>query len=98
MSGHHVVAETLAQLMGQSLGQTPGVDEDQGGAVLGHQSGDPVEHVRELLGGRHRLQLAVGQLQGQVDVTLMPDVDDRRQGPVADEEASDGLDGALGGR
>ncbi len=98
VGGHHVVAEALAELMGQPLGQPAGVDEHQGGAVLGDQGGDPVEHVRELLGRRHRLQLAVGKLQAQVGVALMADVDDRRQGPVADQQTADGLDRALRGR
>ena len=98
VGGDHVVAEALAELMGQPLGQPAGVDEHQRGAVLGHQGGDAVEHVRELLGGRHRLQLAVGQLQAEVGVALMADVDHGGQGPVADQQPADGLDRALRGR
>ncbi len=67
---HHVLAQTLAQLMGQPFGQPAGVDEHQGGAVLGDEHRDAVEDVRHLLRRRHRLQLAVGQLDGQVDAAL----------------------------
>ena len=98
VGGHHVVAEALAQLVGQPLGQPPGVDEDQRGAVLADQGRDAVQHVAHLLGRRHRFQLALGQLEGEVEVALMPDVDHRRQGPVADQQPADGLDRALGGR
>ena len=35
VGGDHVVAEALAELMGEPLGQPPGVDEHQRGAVLG---------------------------------------------------------------
>ena len=65
VGGDHVVAEPLAQLVGQPLGQPAGVDEHDGGAVAVDVLGDPVEHVAHLGGGRHRLELAVGQLDGR---------------------------------
>ena len=98
VGGHHVVAQALPELVGQALGQPAGVDEHQRGAVLAHQPGDAVEHVGQLLGRGHRLQLALGQLQGHVQVPLMAHVDHRGQGPVPDQQPPDRLDGALGGR
>ena len=97
MGRHHVVAEALAELVGQAFGQPAGVDEHQRGAVLGDQGGDAVEHVGQLLRRGHRLQLAVGQLESQVDVALMADIHDGRKRALADQEAADGLDRALGG-
>ncbi len=85
----------LAELVGEPLGQPAGVDEHEGGAVLGDQRGDAVEHVAHLLGRRDRFELAVGQLEREVEVALVPAVDDRRQRTVADEEPGDGLDRSL---
>ena len=100
VGGDHVVAQALAELMGQPLGQPAGVDEHQGGAVLGHQGGDAVEDVRQLLGGRHRLQLAVGQLEAEVGVPLMADVDHGRQGagrrPAAGRRSRSGAGSPTG--
>ncbi len=94
---HRLLTQALAQLVGQPLGQAAGVDEHQRGAVLHDQLGDAVEHVAHLLGRGHGLELAVGQLEGDVERPLVTDVDDRRQWPVADQEAADRLDRALGG-
>ncbi len=98
VGGDHVLAEPFAQLVGQALGQPAGVDEHQRGAVLGDEGGDAVDGIAHLLGRRHRLQLALRQLEGQVEVPAMADVDDGRQGTVPDEQPADGLDRALGGR
>ena len=76
VGGDHVVAEPLAELVGEALGQAAGVDEHQGGAVLADQLGDAVEHVAHLLGRGDRLELALGQLEGQVEVALVAGVDD----------------------
>jgi hypothetical protein len=95
---HRLVAEALGQLVGQALGQPAGVDEDERGAVLGHERGDPVEDVGQLLVGGDGLQLGVGQLEGQIDRALVAHVDDLRQGPVAHQQAAHRLHRALGGR
>ena len=47
---------------------------------------------------RDRLELALGQLEREVEVALVAGVDDRRQRPVADEQPADRLDRALRGR
>ena len=65
----------------------------------GHQVGDAVDHVAHLLGRGHRLELALGQLQGQVEAAAVPGVDDgaRAGGPGAAQQVGDQPDGALGG-
>ena len=77
VGGDHVVAEPLAQLVGQPLGQPAGVDEHDRGAVAGDLLGDPVEHVGHLRRGGDGLQLAVGQLEGDVERPPVARVDDR---------------------
>ena len=104
VGGDHIVAEPLPQLVGQPLRQPTGVDEHDGGAVAGHQLGDPVEHVAHLRRGGHRLELAVGDLDGDVERPPVPGVDDRAVRPAvraragADEEPGDHLDRLLRGR
>ena len=66
--------------------------------MLADERGDAVEHVAHLLGRRDRLELALGQLEREVEVALVAGVDDRRQRTVADQQPADGLDRALGGR
>ena len=78
VGGHLVLAQPLSQLMGRSLGQLSGVDEHQGGSVVGDVGGDSVEDLVELIAGHRRLELAVGQLQRQVKATPVPAVDDGR--------------------
>ncbi len=101
VGGDHVVAEPLAQLVGQPLGQPAGVDEHDGRAVAGDVLGDPVEHVVHLGARGHRLELAVGELDGDVERPPVPGVDDRAvrlavgAGASADEERGDHLDGLL---
>ena len=45
-----------------------------------HQLGDAVEHLAHLLAGHHRLELAVGQLEGQVELAAVAGVDDPAAG------------------
>ena len=42
------------------------------------ERGDAVEHVAHLLGRRDRLELALGELEREVEVALVTGVDDRR--------------------
>ena len=71
-----------------------------------HLSGDPADDLVQLLAARHRTQLVVGQLDGQVHRALVADVDDGASGvalrvlaavAAAHQQAGDGLDGTLGG-
>ncbi len=104
VGGDHVVAEPLAELVGQPLRQPAGVDEHDGGAVARDVLGDLVEHVVHLRGGGHRLELAVGELERDVERPPVPGVDDRAVGPAvgagagADQERGDHLDRLLRGR
>ena len=82
VGGDHVVAEPLPQLVGQPLRQPAGVDEHDGGAVAGDVLGDPVEHVVHLRRRCHRLELAVGQLEGDVERPPVARVDDRAVRPA----------------
>ena len=63
--------------------------------------GDAVEDVGELAAAGHRLQFAVGQLDGHVEVPSVAAVHDGR-GPAGRihprQQAGDHLEGALGGR
>ncbi len=96
--GDDVVAEAGAELVREPFGEPPGVDEHEGGAVLSDERGDAVEDVAHLLGRRDRLELAVGELEREVEVALVAGVDDHRQLAIADEQPADGLDRPLRGR
>ncbi len=95
VGGDDVVAQALAELVGEPLGEPAGVDEHERRAVLEHERGDAVEHVAHLLGGGDGLELAVGQLQREVEVALVAGVDDRGEGAITHEEAPDRLDRPL---
>ncbi len=96
--GDDVVTEALRQEMREAFGEPSGVDEDERGAVLLDELGDAVEDVGHLLGGGDGFELAVGQLERQVEVALVARVDDGRQRTITDEQARDSFDGTLGRR
>src|SRR5262245_64866169 len=107
MGGDLALAEPLAQEMRDPLGHASGVHEDQGRAVRSYVSRDAVQDLAPLLVGRHGLQLAVRQLDRQVEIAAVAEVDDAARrlalGPRAalaraDQEARDRLDRPLGGR
>jgi hypothetical protein len=50
MSGDLVFSQALAQLMGDALRHSAGVDEDQCGALPSHAIGDAVQNLGHLLG------------------------------------------------
>ena len=93
--GDDVVAEPLAEQVREAFGETARVDEHERRAVLGDELRDPVEDVGHLLGGRDGFELTVGQLEREVEVALVPAVDDRREVAITDEQARDRLDGTL---
>ena len=101
-----LVAEPLAQLVGDPLGHAPGVDEHQRGPVAGHVARDHVQDLRHLLPGGNRTELVVGQFQGEVQPPAVAGIHDRAPGrpvrvvPVgsrADQQPGDGFDRPLGG-
>src|SRR6266540_3457337 len=93
--GDDVVTEALAELVREPLGEPTRVHEDERGPVLGDVLGDAVQHVGHLLGGRDRLELALGELECHVERALVADVDGLRQRALAHEQPSDPLDGPL---
>jgi hypothetical protein len=99
MGGHLVLAQPLAQLMGHSLGQLPGVDEDQGGSVAGDVARDTVDDLAPLIARDRGLELAVGQLQRQIEAAAVPAVDDRGERLARPhQQAGRRLDRLDGGR
>ena len=76
VAGDRLLAEALGELLGGSLGEGAGVDEDEGGAVLTHKLGEPVVDVGELLPGGNGLKVAGGRLDVELDVALVTPVDD----------------------
>ena len=111
VGGNGVVAEALLQQVGHAFGHAAGVDEHQGGAMGQHQLGDAIDLIGHLFGAGQGFQLAVGQLDGQIEVPLVARVHDHagrcatgcfwvvRSGPgaIADQEPGHRLDGFLGG-
>ena len=65
--GDDVFAEPLAELVRDPLREPPRVHEHERRAVLAHVRGDAVEHVGHLLRARDRLELALGQLDREVE-------------------------------
>ena len=96
--GDHVVAELLAEEVGDPFGEAAGVDEHDRRAVVGDVLGDAVEDLAELLVAGDGFELGIRELDGEVEVALVAGIDDRRHRRrfAADEEAGDGLDRALG--
>ena len=104
VAGDVLLADSLGQVMGDALGQTARVDEDQRRAVAGDERGEAVVDLGPLLvrgDGRH---LGVGQFDAEVEVALVAAVDDDAAGAVAchrrvrpDQEARDLVDGTLRG-
>jgi len=102
---NRLLAQALGQPVGHTLGHTPGIDEDQGRAPLLDMLRDALDHVPHLLSGDHGLELALGQLDGEVELALVAFVDDFAAGRAVlraaigagpDEQPCDALDGALG--
>ena len=98
--GHIVGPQSLGQQVSQPLGHAPGVDEDQRGPVLAYLGGDEVHHLAELLGRRHRVELAAREAQRHAQRTPVPAVDHggRPTGSDPGQEPGNALDGPLGGR
>ena len=95
-------ADAQRELVGDALGEAARVHEDERGAVLRDQLGDAVVDLRPLLLRGHRPQLRRRQLDGQLEVALVAEVDDRAvraalavEALRPNEEGRDLLDRAL---
>ena len=104
VAGDVLLADPLGQVVGDALGQTARVDEDQRRAVAGDERGEAVVDLGPLLVRRDGRHLGVGQLDAEVEVALVAAVDDDAAGAVVlrgtlrpDQEARDLVDRALRG-
>ena len=102
VAGDAFLAEAVAQVVGDTLGQGTGVDEDQGGVVLDDEVGEAVVDVVPLLAGGDGFKVGGWGLDGEVQVALVAEVDsDAGAGDTlvvgAGEEGGEFVDGALGG-
>ena len=102
VAGDALLAEAVAQVVGDALGEGAGVDEDQGGVVLDDQVGEAVVDVVPLLAGGDGFEVGGGRLDGEVQIALMAEVDGDAGARVAlivgaGEEGGEFVDGALGG-
>src|SRR4030088_2644618 len=77
MSGHLTLTKSLAELGGHPLGQFSPFYENPRGSVAGGVSADAVEDLVELIAGDRGLELAVGQLERQLEAAPVTAVDDR---------------------
>jgi hypothetical protein len=97
--GDRIGPEALAELVRDPLGELACIDEHERRAVARDVRGDAVEDLAHLVARQRGLELAVGQLQRQLELARVPAVDDGRQrarGPH--EQAAGGLDGPHGRR
>jgi hypothetical protein len=102
---HAALAQPLGEEVSHTLGQPARVHEHQRRPVLGDKLRDPVEHLAELLGGRHRFELATRDVELEIESTLMAEIDDpagrrharARGSALPHQEPGQGRDGLLGG-
>ena len=95
MRGHDLLADALTELVRESLGEPTGVHEHECGAVVGHELGDPVQHIAHLIGRGDGLELTTGQLELEIEIALVSDVDDGGRRSVTDKQARHRLDRLL---
>ena len=102
VAGDVLLADALRELVRDPLREPPRVDEDERRAVLRDQLGDALVDLAPLLGRGDRLEVSRRQLDGEVEVALVAEVDDRAvrlavriEAIGADEEARDLLDRPL---
>ena len=95
VGGDNVVAEPFTELVREPFRKTSRVDEHERGPMVGDVLGDAVDDVGHLLGRRHRFELALGQLERDVELALVPDVDDLWQRAFAHQQSSDRFDRPL---
>ena len=102
VAGDAFLAEAVAQVVGDTLGQGAGVDEDEGGVVLDDEVGEAVVDVVPLLAGGDGFEVGGWGLDGEVEVALMAEIDGDAGAGVAlvvgaGKEGGEFVDGALGG-
>ncbi|CAI8846367.1 hypothetical protein EMIT0P176_20244 [Pseudomonas sp. IT-P176] len=96
--GHRVLAQAFAEVAAQAFGQAPGVDEDQGGAVLAGEGGDALIDQLPDIVGHHCRQRHGRHFDVQVPGAGVADVDDVTGASSAHQEPRHRVDGLLRGR
>jgi hypothetical protein len=76
VAGNFALAEALAKVVGDTLREAAGIDEDEGGAVGTDQLGDPVVELAPLLPAGDGLEVGGRDLDVELDVALVAEVDD----------------------
>ena len=74
VAGDAFFAETVAQVVGDALGQGAGVHKDEGGVVLDDEVGEAVVDVVPLLTGGDGLEVGGWGLDGEIEVALVAEV------------------------
>ncbi len=76
VAGDRVLAETLAQVVGDAFGEAARVDEDEGRAVGADQPGETLVDVGPLLASGDGLEVGGRHFEVQLEVALVAEVDD----------------------
>ncbi|MNZ63334.1 hypothetical protein D3C78_814790 [compost metagenome] len=97
MRGHRLSAQAFAQVPSQTLGQAPGVDEHQSGAVFAGQRCQAVVDQVPDISSHHGAERNGRHFQGQITVAGMADVDDRTVTAMAYQKFGDPLHRSLRG-
>ena len=77
MRRHRIVAQALAQVAGQPLGEAPRVHEHERRPVFPDEAGEPLVILLPDLGRHHRFERGARQLDGQIERAAVAFVDDR---------------------
>ena len=76
VAGNRFVAEPFGQCMRDTLGEASVVHEDERGAVPADQLAQPGVEIAPLFGRHHGLEVRRWHLDGEIDVALVPEIDD----------------------
>ena len=95
--GDGVFAQTLAEVTAQAFGQSPGVDENQRGAVFAGQLGEAVVNQLPDIVGHHCRQRHWRHFDAEVPWAGVADVDDLARPTGTDQKPRHGVDGFLCG-
>ncbi len=79
MAHHRSLAETLTQVVSDTLRHPPRIDEDKGCPMSTDQTGEAVIDVAPLLLRRHGLEVRWRHFDVKVDIALVAEVDDRNR-------------------
>ena len=99
MGRYRFLSQALRQIMRDAFRQASGVHENQRRAMLPGEFSDAVVNFVPHLVGRDWTQLAARNFDRQIELPLVPDIDDhRRRTPVASQEVCNLFDRPLRSR